>query len=208
MSEFWSPQGGGAELATLLYTKKLIASESKVTIATNRKADLHDFSSSSCKIVRLPFSDLRNGKATLIFLQNSIHRKLRQHAISNDVAYIPGKMIFLAPWLKKVNPSLKVIVHLHDYQLICPHGSLINMLKHGTCEYIWSDFDCLKCTYRFLRADKRGIVNRAVGTATTAIWKHSSNIKDIIDAVDLFLTVSHNQRDLIKGNLDEYATQF
>lgn len=207
LSELWYPQGGGAELATYLYTKMMICAGHKVTIASNQIASLEEFSE-SCRIIRLPFDKLRSGKVSLIYLSRSIRKKILKDASSTDVIYIPGKMIFLSSWLRSINRSARIIVHLHDYQYICPHGSLVNMLHHRTCDFIWSNIDCSLCTQRFMRAEGSNIVGSLLGSATTTFWKHLAKPDEILDSVDNFIAVSNAEFSLVKNNLGRYGDKF
>ncbi len=206
----WHPQGGGAELATYMYTRQMIKAGNKVTIATNQDASFDDVVSQNCTIAKLPFNEVHvsAAKARLLIKSRPIRKKVSELLQRNDVIYIPGRLIFLSPWLRKLNRSLRIIVHLHEYQLICPHASLINMLDHKTCDYIWSDLDCIRCTQKFMRADGKGLFDSILGAATTAYWKQIADTETILDSVDAFITVSNGQSTLIKENLEKCSSKF
>lgn len=158
--------------------------------------------------VTLPNFDLQRTKADLLIQSKRIKNALRSLANNNDIVYIPGKLLFLAPWFKEANSSLRILIHLHDYQLICPHSTLLNMLKHRTCDQIWSDVDCTRCTQKFLQSDGNDLPYSLLGTLPTLYWKHVARPLKIIDSVDLFITVSNRQTHLINRNLDQHPNEF
>ena len=210
LSESWHPQGGGAELATYMYTREVIRNGNKVTIASNQEASFDDIISQNCEVWRLPLREVKisAAKASLLLKSRSIRKKIGQLVETNDTIYIPGRLIFLSPWLKKLNQSVHIIVHLHEYQLICPHASLLNMIHRKTCHYIWSNIDCMRCTQRFMRADRKSLLGSYLGAATTAYWKWAADTKSILDSVDTFVAVSNRESTLIKENLARFVDNF
>jgi len=207
LSELWYPQGGGAELATYLYTKKMVNAGERVTVVSNKDANLTDLPLVTRNTWLSPIS--RFGKPGLLLYRSSIAKKVASLAMTQDVVYLPGKLLLLAPTLRKANPSLKIIVHLHDYQLICGHASMHNFIQDQTCENIWSNSTCRNCTYRYesgrgIRISLKGIL----GFSENLVWKQISNIDQIIDSTDVFVTVSYQQAKIIETNLAEYANEF
>jgi hypothetical protein len=98
LSELWYPQGGGAELATSLYTERMIKAGHRVTIATNQNVTLTP-GTEAPGIVRLPFgsSAAKVRYALLSELHGAVRLKSRlwsRHAfhgrniITNETAYL------------------------------------------------------------------------------------------------------------------------
>lgn len=100
LSELWHPQGGGAELATYLYTKTMLDNGLKVTLFTNSNACLSDLSK-DFSTVKLPFSMSIVWKPSLLLASSIIKRKVERLAKNHDIAYIPGKAV-----LKRFNPEV------------------------------------------------------------------------------------------------------
>jgi glycosyltransferase involved in cell wall biosynthesis len=205
LSELWPPQGGGAELATHLYASKMIQRGHAITVVSNREANLTDL---PAKLQVLPFKASRHMKPSFLLSRRATRHKLESLAKSHDVAYITGLFHIFAPWLRKINPSLKILAHLHDYQLICPTASLVNRLTHSTCDYIWSDLDCARCTRRFLHDDREPFVASLSGTAVALMWKHAAGVENIIHSVDHFFLVSKGQLELMRRNLGRLGAEF
>ncbi len=208
VSELWHPNGGGAELATYLYTRKLLEAGHKVTIATTGHVS-PIFDNTSSTFVPLGIQSAK--KSSIILRSRLIKRKIRTLAAQSETVYIPGKMIFLVPFLKKINPSLRIIVHLHDYQMVCPHASLYDFTKQRTCDYIWSDLKCARCTRIYESAEHGGALSSLLGSMVTLGWRQlmkTSEIQKYIECVDLFVTVSTAQAELIMNNLGEFSSKF
>jgi hypothetical protein len=208
-SELWHPQGGGAELATNLYTQKMVEAGHKVTIATNEEAPLAP-GMRGTSMVRLPFNSSAT-KVEITLLSGFIERIVRKLACAHDVAYVTGKLLFLVPSLKKANPSIRVIVHLHDYQLLCPHASLYNFIHQTTCGYVWSDLTCAACSGMREFKDRGGADSVVLGSGAAIAWRRlvrASNIGGIVDSTERFVTVSNAQSRLLLANLGRHSGRF
>lgn len=147
-------------------------------------------------------------KMPLLLSTGRTKSKLRRLVEFHDIVYVSGKMLYLVPWLKKTNSSLKIVVHLHDYQFICPHSSLYNTLHRGTCENIWSAPDCTRCTQKLFWLQNRSLTNSVLNAAVSLSWREINNIPRVLRETDLFIVVSNRQLELIVENLGKYSQEF
>jgi glycosyltransferase involved in cell wall biosynthesis len=207
LDELWHPQGGGGELCTYLYAKRMLSAGVRVTILTNRDVEPRNIRG-ECTFASLPFGQPKSTKPVVLLASPLIKRKIKSLAQGHDVAYIPGKLIFLAPWLKKANESIRIIAHLHDYQLVCPQSSLYNFLDRKTCNNIWSDLECTRCAWGYESAHGSTALVSILGAASGLAWKHASPISRVLNSVDRFVCVSGKQQSLIVKNLGEYSETF
>jgi glycosyltransferase involved in cell wall biosynthesis len=205
LDELWYPQGGGGELSTMLYVSRMIDQGFEVSILTNRNAAAGDLQHREA----LPFGESKRVKATLLAREPFIKKKIRKLIPSYDVVYLSSKLLYLAPWIRNTNSSLKIIVHLHDYQLICPLASMYSFVKMDTCKNIHSTSDCMRCTRKFEIANGAKQSEALLGCGVTLAWKWAGvDIPAVLDAVDVFFTVSRRQALLIEQNLGEFGEKF
>lgn len=182
----------------------------QVTLLTNSDANSGNLSG-NFSVSTLPFSESRSKKIALLISRPIVERKVKRLSLSHDIAYVPGKLLFLAPALKKANPSLRIITHLHDYQLVCPHASLYNFLDCKRCSYVRSKRICMRCTYTYESVEKGGLHIPFFGALETYVWMHLmtiSHIQDILDSTASFVTVSSVQAKLIADVLGQYSKDF
>lgn len=179
----------------------------KVTVLSNKDA-YQRVDSENLSLRSLPFGAERVSKLLLMLRSSSIRQKVIELAKTHDIVYITGKLLFLTPDLKRANQDAKIIAHLHDYQLVCPHASLHNFLTHGRCGSIWNSRDCMRCAYRYGYVESHGVSQPFLDALSTAMWKHAVKLPDLIDSVDSFITVSRAQRGLIASALGEHDTTF
>ena len=207
LSESWYPQGGGAELATFLYTKKMHERGMDITVVTNSDATSSRMHTKNFSFKCLPISKSDTNKITLMALYLLRKGSILDQSNQYDIAYITGKMLFVAPYLKKKNPHLKIISHLHDYQLVCPNSSLHNFIHKEDCANVWSNLDCVRCMEKFEKTvNKRR--EPVLLSLSTPLWKHIHRIPNILESVDHFITVSRKQAYFILGVLGDYARNF
>jgi glycosyltransferase involved in cell wall biosynthesis len=191
LSEMFYPYGGGAELATYLYAKKLCDLGHKVIVVTNKYKKEPDISTSnSFTIYRYPLFESNTRSKFSILLKDRI---LYSDAFTNffqwaDAVYIPRY------WFNAVSAAKKnkkpVVVHLHDYINICPiavfHKSTNNKLCDDKCS--------LKCIYSFERM-KHGPYRSIISGLSNRPIK--SSIKNLINLSDSVICVSNFQKNLI-----------
>ncbi|MEM1724611.1 MAG: glycosyltransferase family 4 protein [Desulfurococcaceae archaeon] len=130
-SELFYPHGGGAELATWLYSKLLAEKGFKVTVVTRQfpgEASV-EILSSNIKIIRVPMKiAFRSRYDTLanagVLAGASIIRQIKE----SDVVYIPCGWYSVIPLAKIYGKP--VVVHMHNYSIICPTSLLYDFVNH------------------------------------------------------------------------------
>lgn len=195
-SELFYPHGGGAELATYLYTKLLRKAEFDVVVVTNRFAGEAEVSKNGNLIVyRLPlfkktgsvkYSTLK--RFDVVF--SSFMRKMVKWA---DIVYIPGfwySAILLAKAYGK-----RVITHLHDYITICPLAVLYDVSKNTICHHRNKRICSPKCIMAHERADSRNLKEALMSvTLNSVVWHHIGKLVVLSDSI---ICVSEAQKRLI-----------
>jgi len=210
LSELWHPQGGGAELATQLYAKKMLEADMEITVLTNSDA-LIRMKSDKLSVKKISLGIGRINKVGLTIAQSSIEKAVTKLAKTHDLVYVPGKFLFMIPNLKKANPDLRVITHLHDYQIVCPHASMYNLLNNCKCSYIWSNSQCVRCTYRYESIDKGDLSQLLLGVIGGCLWRNSlklSKLDETLECIDSIITVSKGQNRIITENLGRHSSSF
>ncbi|MEM0439849.1 MAG: glycosyltransferase family 4 protein [Sulfolobales archaeon] len=135
---FW-PEGGGGELATYLIIK-MLPEYFDVTIISGTEDPSQDILR-VCKyiyysLLRTPFKPFEWFR---LFFSFKAFRKIVE---SSQVVYIPSHTLLpLAITAKRLNPKVKVIVHLHNYQPISytsiyMRGSRITPASQAMIEYL------------------------------------------------------------------------
>jgi len=113
---FW-PEGGGAELATYLIVKDILSKYFNVTIVSGNRNPEPD----TLKYVKYIHWSALEAKYKPIewikaFMGIGWVRNLVEEA---DIVYIPSHtLIPLTITVKTINPQAKVVLHLHNYQLL------------------------------------------------------------------------------------------
>jgi glycosyltransferase involved in cell wall biosynthesis len=113
---FW-PEGGGAELATYLIVKDILSKHFDVTIVSgtrNPKPDILKYAS----YIHWGALEARYKPIGWIKTFTGINR-VRNIVEKADIVYIPSHtLIPLTIAVKTINPRAKVVLHLHNYQLL------------------------------------------------------------------------------------------
>jgi len=113
---FW-PEGGGAELATYLIVRDILSRYFDVTIVSGTREPVVDV----LKHAKYIHWDVLEAKFKPIewlkvFASSNYIKKLVEHV---DVIYIPSHtLVPVSIIAKKVKPEVKVVLHLHNYQLL------------------------------------------------------------------------------------------
>jgi len=113
---FW-PEGGGAELATYLVVKDILSKHFDVTIVSGTRSPEPDILKHA-RYIHWGALEARYKPIEWIktFMGISWVRNLIEEA---DIVYIPSHtLIPLAIAVKALNPRAKVVLHLHNYQLL------------------------------------------------------------------------------------------
>jgi len=153
---FW-PEGGGGELATYLIAKDMLSKHFELTVVSGTRRPAADILE-HCKYVWWHlFTEKYKPIEWLKLIENTkqFARLLKQA----DIVYIPSHTLLpLAIITKRIKPSVKVVVHLHNYQPLtytsvmlacrgpdmatdliverCEHGSLLRTVFAGIGHYI------------------------------------------------------------------------
>jgi glycosyltransferase involved in cell wall biosynthesis len=130
-SELLYPHGGGAELATWLYSKLLAEKGFKITIVTSRfpNEPSHELLNDGIEIFRLPMKKIMFGTryytlANMGVLASSFVSKLIKQS---EVIYVPCGWYSVIPIAKIYRKP--VVVHLHNYSLVCPTSLMYDFTK-------------------------------------------------------------------------------
>jgi len=126
---FW-PEGGGAELATYIIVRDILSKRFDVTVVSGTENPK-----------TIPMQNVRYVHNTLfkastkpeLLLKMLLHQQAIGKLIrSADIVYIPSNaMLPLAILSKKVNPRVKVVVHLHDYQPLTYSAAILYSMELG-----------------------------------------------------------------------------
>jgi len=111
---FW-PEGGGGELATYLIAKDVLSKYFRVTIISGTKEPAADI----LKHCRYVWWHLLTEKYKPIewFKLIESSRQFTKFIEQADIVYIPSHTLLpLAIIAKRIKPSVKVVIHLHNYQ--------------------------------------------------------------------------------------------
>ena len=133
-SESFYPHGGGAEYASYIYANLLSSMGVNVTVITNKFTGEKQYSKKGKLIVyRLPlFRNMESVKYNVLkrfdVLFSSFIRNMIKWA---DVVYIPRYWYSMIPLAKAYHK--KVVLHIHDYIIICPLANLYNLPQEKIC---------------------------------------------------------------------------
>jgi glycosyltransferase involved in cell wall biosynthesis len=125
---FW-PEGGGAELATYLFIRRYLADWFDVVVVSGTDKPIID--RGCCKYAA--WDVLRAGfKPAEWLLFAAKLRDVAKLIRWADIVYIPSHTLLpLAPIVKQVNPRAKVVLHVHNNQLLTYTSIVINDVGLG-----------------------------------------------------------------------------
>jgi len=193
LSELLFPHGGGAELATYEYAKLLSENEVNVIVVTNKFSSEPSFSKNQKLVIyRLPLlKGSSTAKYQIMFNFNVVFsnffRKLFAWA---DVVYIPRCWFSAIPVAKAYGKP--VLVHLHDYILICPLASMYDLSRAAVCQ---SGHCSQKCIYTFERNFGRSLKSSLASTLLNSTL--GLQLRRLITLSDGIVCVSNAQRNII-----------
>ncbi|MEM2045601.1 MAG: glycosyltransferase family 4 protein [Candidatus Bathyarchaeia archaeon] len=135
-SELLYPHGGGAELATWLYSKLLAEEGFKVTIITSKFPTEPDYEliDGKVEVFRIQMKAMFGTRYYTMFnmgvLINSFINKLIKQS---DIVYIPCGWYSAIPIARAHRKP--VVVHLHNYSIVCPTSLMYNFVRQsvGSC---------------------------------------------------------------------------
>jgi len=190
-SELFYPHGGGAELATWLYSRLLVEEGFKITIVTTQfpgepQADLL---CNGVKISRLPTNFLFGRRYyTLanagILATSFINNLVKQ----SDVIYVPCGWYSVIPIAKRHNKP--VIVHLHNYSMVCPTSLMYDFVEQKVGSSSLRPFimhEIVEKRRRFTSVVSSALMNESFG-------KFYNKLSML---ADMLIFVSKAQRDLV-----------
>lgn len=199
LSEVFYPHGGGAELATYRYAKLLSENGLNVKVITNKYPSESRLSKDgTLTIYRLPlFHGSSIIKYKILFNLgvpfSNFFKKLITWA---DIVYIPRYWFSAIPIAKAYGKP--VLVHLHDYVLVCPLHSLYDFSNGGTCQ----SFSCSKkCIFTYERNSGRNLKSAIASTFLNSTI--GTQLKRLIALSDGIICVSNAQKTLICNKIPE-----
>lgn len=197
LSELFFPHGGGAELATYEYAKLLSENGVNVIVVTNKFSSEPSFSKNQKLVIyRLP---LMKGSSTVKYqilfnfnvVFSNFFRKLFAWA---DVVYIPRCWFSAIPVAKAYGKP--VLVHLHDYILICPLASMYDLSRAAICQ---SGHCSQKCIYTFEQNFGRNLKSSLASTLLNSTL--GLQLRRLITLSDGIVCVSNAQRNIIASRI-------
>jgi glycosyltransferase involved in cell wall biosynthesis len=153
---FW-PEGGGAELATYLIVKEVLSKSFDVVVVSGTRRPKPDVLGA---VDYVHWSALESKYKPMEWLRLLANARLFTKFVEKaDIVYIPSHtLIPMAMLAKLVKPSVKVVLHLHNYQVLTytsiilvgrgpdavtdaiveyrEHGSLLRALLAGLGHYV------------------------------------------------------------------------
>lgn len=196
LGELFYPHGGGAELATYLYAKLVSESDCNVKVVTNLfPGERGKSKSGKLEIYRLPllgFATLKYsllGNPTPFF--SGFFRRLFRWA---DVVYIPLYWYSAIPIAKAYGKP--VVLHVHNYILSCPLGTLFDMSERKVCKRR----NLLVCPPKCIVTHERVTGRKTKETVVSALLNSVSihYIRSLAAMSDAIVCVSKAQRRLIE----------
>jgi glycosyltransferase involved in cell wall biosynthesis len=130
-SELFYPQGGGAELATWLYSKLLAEKGFEITIVTKKfpNEPAAELLNDRIAIFRIPMKMmLRSRYDTLANTGTMFCNFINKLIAKSDIIYIPCGWYSMIP-IAKIHKK-PVIVHLHNYFIACPTSLMYDFVRH------------------------------------------------------------------------------
>ncbi|MEM3979837.1 MAG: glycosyltransferase family 4 protein [Ignisphaera sp.] len=198
-SELFYPHGGGAELATWLYSKLLAEKGFKVTVVTRQfpgEASV-EILNSNIKIIRVPMKiALRSRYDTLanagVLAGASIRRQIKE----SDIVYIPCGWYSVIPLAKIYGKP--VVVHMHNYSIICPTSLMYDFVKQKSGSTSSTSF----ILHEIIEKRRRLAHVVASSLANEILGKYYNRICLMADAL---VFVSNAQRELVLSRIPYIA---
>jgi len=128
-SKFFWPEGSGAELATYLFIRRYLADRFDVVVVSGTDKPIID--RGCCRYVA--WNVLRAGfKPAEWLLFAAKLRDVAKLIRWADIVYIPSHTLLpLAPIVKWVNPRVRVVLHVHNNQLLTYTSIVISDVGPG-----------------------------------------------------------------------------
>ncbi len=202
LSEIFFPHGGGAELATYLYAKLLSEKGENVKVVTNKYLSepniIKDGKLTIYRILLFPGNSTIKYKILFnvgIFL-SPFFKKLVAWA---DIVYIPRYWFSAIPVAKAFGKP--VLLHMHDYVLVCPLHGLYNFSKKELCQ----SASCFKCIFAYEYISRNTLKNTIASTFLNSML--GIRLRKLIELSDEIVCVSNAQKTLICSRIPEIKTK-
>jgi len=129
-SELFYPHGGGAEVATWLYSKLLAKEGFKITVITTKfpGESSYELLDGGVEIFRAPMKGMFGTRYytlanTGVLLGSFVNKLIKQ----SDVIYVPCGWYSIIP-IAKLHKK-PVVVHMHNYSLVCPTSLMYDFTR-------------------------------------------------------------------------------
>jgi len=129
-SELFYPHGGGAELATWLYSKLLAKEGFKITVVTSKfpNESPYELLDGGVEIFRVPMKMMFGTRYYMlvnagVLLSSFVNKLIKQ----SDIIYVPSGWYSVIP-IAKIHRK-PVVVHLHNYSIVCPTSLMYDFTK-------------------------------------------------------------------------------
>jgi glycosyltransferase involved in cell wall biosynthesis len=190
-SELFYPHGGGAELATWLYSKLLAKEGFKITVVTTRfpSDPQYELLVDGVEIFRVPMKMMFGTRYytlanTSVLLGNFVNKLIKQ----SDIIYIPCGWYSVIPIAKIYRKP--VVVHMHNYSIVCPTSLMYDFARHEVGPSSLKSFIIHEIVEK-----RRKAVSVAVSSLMNEfLGKHYNRLGSLADAL---IFVSHAQANLI-----------
>jgi len=185
LSELLYPHGGGAELATSLYAKLLTEQGINVRIVTNLfPYEKERTKSGNLEIYRLRLFERMTTLKYSMFANFPLllSKSLRELVQWADIVYIPLYWYSAIPFAKTYRK--RVVVHLHNYILSCPLGTLYKYSNNSLCQDKTSFFCPMNCIFAFEKVGGRRSIEVMVSSFLNSLGKDlMGRLASLCDAV-------------------------
>lgn len=196
LSELLYPHAGGAELATYLYAKLLSENGINVKVVTNLFPSEKEITRlGKMEIFRLHlFEETVTLKYSMlvrfpILFSNFLRSLIRW----SDVVYVPLYWYSAIPVAKAYGKP--VVIHLHNYILSCPLGTLHNLASNSIC-CVRRDFLCpVDCIFAFEKSGNRKLQETFLSIFLNSVGRNLMGW--LASFGDALICVSEAQKKLI-----------
>ncbi|MGB9614604.1 MAG: glycosyltransferase family 4 protein [Fervidobacterium sp.] len=196
LSEQIYPHGSGAELATYLYARLLSENGINVKVITNLFPGEKEITRiGRMEILRLNLFDRPSAlkysmSSKLPILLSSFIRKLIEWS---DVVYIPLYWYSAIPIAKAYKKP--VLVHLHNYIISCPLGTLYNLTGNSICKERKRFLCPMNCIFAFEKFGGRKYQEIFLSTLLNSVGRNY--MAWLASMSDALICVSQAQKRLI-----------
>jgi glycosyltransferase involved in cell wall biosynthesis len=132
LSKLFYPHGGGAELATWLYSKLLAEKGLEITVITQQfpGEPSAEMLLRRIAVFRMPMKVIGSRYDTLANIGIFAKSFVRKLIAKSDAVYIPADWYSAIPVAKLFKKP--VVVHLHNYQMVCPTSLMYDFCSESS----------------------------------------------------------------------------